>query len=424
MRIAIVTCSSRIAGGAESYLDTVIPMLEAAGHEIALLCETDVPSSARAIGLATDAPVWCIAELGAPGALESMRQWRPELVYSQGLVDPELEAQAVAMAPSIVFAHDYRSICVSGSKTLSFPGSTPCTRRLGTGCAVNFYPRRCGGLNPLTLLTDFRDASRRLAMLRKAGAVLVASEYVRTEYLRNGLSPAVVRCVGLPIVDRGGVSSITSKIRADGQNGVPLRLVFAGRMEPPKGGAMLLDALPTIAATLARPVVATFAGDGRARFAWTRRANAIVRMHPQLRVEFTGWLDLVALNALLDRADLLVMPSLWPEPFGLVGPEAGLRGLPAAAFAVGGIPEWLTDGVNGALARGPRSAKSLADAVLRCLRDPAEHARLRCGAIGEAKRFSPAIHFKALMNVIDSLVPHRMRDAVSGSDSDRKLSLR
>jgi glycosyltransferase involved in cell wall biosynthesis len=311
MRIAIVTCSSRIAGGAESYLDTIIPMLEAAGHEISILCETDAPSTAPAIALATDAPLWCVTELGASRALESMRQWRPELVYSQGLVDPELEARALAIAPSIVFAHDYRSICVSGSKTFSFPGSTPCTRRLGAGCAVNFYPRRCGGLSPLKLLTDFRDASTRLAILHRAGAVLVASEYVRTEYLRNGLSPDAVRCIGLPIVDRG-VSSITMKTPADGQNGAPMRLVFAGRMEPPKGGTILLDALPTIAATLARTVVATFAGEGRARFEWTRRANAIVRTHPRLRVEFTGWLDSVALNVLFDRADLLVMPSLWP----------------------------------------------------------------------------------------------------------------
>ena len=410
MRIAIVTCSSRIAGGAESYLDTIVPMLEAAGHEIALLCESNAPSTAREIGLARDAPLWCVTDLGASRALESMRQWRPELVYSQGLVDFELEARAIAMAPSIVFAHDYRSICVSGSKTFSFPGSTPCSQRLGAGCAANFYPRRCGGLSPLTLLRDFRDASRRLAILRRVGAVLVASEYVRTEYLRNGLAPNAVRCVGLPIVARGGVLPIVSKHPADGQKGTPVHLVFAGRMEPPKGGEVFLDALPTIAAALARRVVATFAGDGRARFAWTRRANAIVRNYPQLRIEFTGWMDSVALNALFDRADLLVLPSLWPEPFGMVGPEAGLRGLPAAAFAIGGIPEWLIDGVNGAFARGPRSAPSLTDAVVRCVRDPVEHACLRSGAIMEAKRFSPVIHFRALMNVIDLLVPHRTRD--------------
>ena len=47
-----------------------------------------------------------------------------------------------------------------------------------------------------------------------------------------------------------------------------------------------------------------------------------------------------------------MVPSIWPEPFGQVGPEAGLYGVPAAAFAVGGTPSWLTDGVNGRLAPG------------------------------------------------------------------------
>ena len=51
-------------------------------------------------------------------------------------------------------------------------------------------------------------------------------------------------------------------------------------------------------------------------------------------------------------ADLLVVPSLWPEPFGLVGLEGARSRLPAAAFAVGGIPDWLRSGVNGYLAPG------------------------------------------------------------------------
>jgi glycosyltransferase involved in cell wall biosynthesis len=426
MRIAIVTHSARMAGGVESYLDTVIPTLEAAGHEISLLCETDAPFTAREISHAADAPSWCVAQLGARRALESLRQWRPEIVYSHGLADAELEAQALTLAPSMVFAHDYRAICVSGSKTFSFPGSTPCMRRLGAGCVAKFYPRRCGGLNPLTMLVDFRGAARRLEMLRSARAVLVASEYVRTQYLGNGLSPDAVHCVGLPIGDRGGVWPTTSKIPADVQKASPVRLVFAGRMEPLKGGQILLDALPSIAVALARPVVATFAGDGRERFEWARRADVIARSHPQLRIEFTGWMDSAALNSLFDSADLLVLPSLWPEPFGLIGPEAGIRGLPAAAFAIGGIPEWLTDGVNGALAHGFQSASSLADAVVRCLRDPVEHVGLRRGAIEQAKRFSPRRHLNFLAKVIEEISTEAtlVRVEIPGRDSTSLFSSR
>ena len=69
-------------------------------------------------------------------------------------------------------------------------------------------------------------------------------------------------------------------------------------------------------------------------------------------VEFAGWLQKDALTLRLASTDVVVMPSLWPEPFGLVGPEANRRGVPVVAFATGGIPEWLHDGVNGCLAPG------------------------------------------------------------------------
>jgi glycosyltransferase involved in cell wall biosynthesis len=400
MRIAIVTNNARVVGGVESYLDTVIPLLEAAGHEIALLCEDDAPTTLRPISRSTSAPVWSVAEIGAARWLDSLRRWRPDVIYTHGLSNPEFEARALAVAPAIAYAHDYRATCISGAKAFAFPATTPCVRRFGTGCLVNFYPRRCGGLNPMTMLTDFRRASRQLELLRSLRAVLTASEFVRAEYVRNGLAPEAVRCVGYPVVDRGGVRPVTPETLAGASSAAPLRLLFAGRMEPLKGGRVLLDALPLISSALSRPLVLTFAGDGGARFEWARRADAINRRHPALRVEFTGWIETAALAALFDLSDLLVVPSLWPEPFGLVGPEAGMRGLPAAAFAAGGIPEWLTDGANGALAYGlPPTPADLANAIVRCLRDPVDHARLRNGAIELARRFSPERHLQALIEV-------------------------
>ena len=75
-----------------------------------------------------------------------------------------------------------------------------------------------------------------------------------------------------------------------------------------------------------------------------------------------------ALSAQMRESRLLVVPSVWPEPFGSVGMAAARYGVPAAAFAVGGIPQWLHDGVNGHLASAtPPTSASLADAVIRCL---------------------------------------------------------
>src|SRR6266852_4706538 len=106
------------------------------------------------------------------------------------------------------------------------------------------------------------------------------------------------------------------------------RLLFAGRMTRLKGGAVLLDAIPAVAAALGRPVRVTFAGEGPAREDWAAQGRVLAARNPNLRIEFVGWLDADALDALAKSIHLLVMPSLWPEPFGLVGPEFGLKGIP------------------------------------------------------------------------------------------------
>ena len=102
---------------------------------------------------------------------------------------------------------------------------------------------------------------------------------------------------------------------------------------------------------------------------------------PGVTTEFPGWITGRDLDRLFEASDLLVVPSLWPEPFALVGLEAAKHCLPSAGFAVGGIPDWLRSGVNGQLADGnPPMAESLARAIVECLKDPEVHARLREGA--------------------------------------------
>jgi glycosyltransferase involved in cell wall biosynthesis len=67
---------------------------------------------------------------------------------------------------------------------------------------------------------------------------------------------------------------------------------------------------------------------------------------------------------------------------------------------VGGIGEWLTDGVNGRLIEaGDTSA--MADAMTALLRDPAQLARLGGGARAAAARFSPDAHLSRLETVLD-----------------------
>jgi hypothetical protein len=69
MRIAVVNWSKRRVGGVETYLNTIIPELSRAGHEIAFWHEVDEPVERASIEMTDDMPNWCVAEMGAEQAL-------------------------------------------------------------------------------------------------------------------------------------------------------------------------------------------------------------------------------------------------------------------------------------------------------------------------------------------------------------------
>jgi glycosyltransferase involved in cell wall biosynthesis len=128
---------------------------------------------------------------------------------------------------------------------------------------------------------------------------------------------------------------------------------------------------------------------------------------------FRPWLEPAELGAAFDSSDLLVVPSIWPEPFGLTGPEAGLHSLPAAAFAIGGIPEWLHEGVNGHLADAhPCRPDALAAAIAECVRDEPHYLKLREGAYQVASQFELNDHVSQLVAILSATIGDR---AVAGS---------
>jgi glycosyltransferase involved in cell wall biosynthesis len=120
--------------------------------------------------------------------------------------------------------------------------------------------------------------------------------------------------------------------------------LFAGQIIRGKGVDLLLKAL----AKLKVPFECLILGDGNHR-GYCQRLCA--RLNLADRVQFRGFVPPDELQRFYLDASVFVVPSVWPEPFGMVGPEAMRYGLPVIAFDVGGIKEWLIHGENGYLAR-------------------------------------------------------------------------
>ena len=402
MRIAIVTRNGRHVGGAETYLSSVGRALCASGHDLALLHEVDVPADHAPLTIVDGIPRWCVADLGRRTAVDRLRRWAPDVIYAHGLADPAVEHAMLALAPVVFHAHNYHhGTCISGTKTFWSPGPRPCHRRFGAGCLALYYPRRCGGWHPRTMWREYRRQRRRQEFLEGCATIVASSRYLAAEYASHHLATHRIVALPLPIADVGDVDwtppgDAGSRLRHE------WRLLFLGRMDRLKGGEMLLRALPIVAAAARRPVLLTLAGDGPELERWRVLARDLEGGVAGLTVRFVGWAGNQMREALFKQSDLLVVPSVWPEPFGLVGLEAARYGVPAAAFDVGGIPEWLEDGIGGRLAAGdPPTAGGLAAAIVACLSDAQTYARLSTGAFATAVRFTRTGHTRELCRVLE-----------------------
>jgi glycosyltransferase involved in cell wall biosynthesis len=410
LRIAIANSSLRIVAGVETYLHRLVPELREHGCDVAFFSEAGGLDTRPPIITTADVPVWCISELGASDAFAALRTWRPDVIYVHGVHDIAVETELFAIAPAVFFAHAYTGTCISGRKSFRTPTIEPCDRRFGAACLAYYYVRRCGGLNPMTMWHDYHEQEARLLNLRRYRAIVTSSEHMRREYLKHGLASDSVHLVRLPITR---LTALVPSSRTSMDRSRELRLLFAGRMVFEKGGDALLEALPRAAALVGRSVQLDLIGDGPDRLAWEKSAHNVMTQNSSVKIIFHPWLKSEDLAAAFDSSDLLVVPSIWPEPFGLTGPEAGLHSLPAVAFAVGGIPEWLHDGVNGHLADAhPCRADALAAAMAECVRDEPHYLELREGAYRVASRFELNDHVSRLVAILSATISDR---AAAGS---------
>jgi glycosyltransferase involved in cell wall biosynthesis len=357
---------------------------------VALWTERDEPRAAPTIQIPTSTEHWCAQTQGELESIAELERWSPSVIIVNGLVNPAIEDRLMRIAPAVSIAHTYYGTCISGAKTMTLPRTQACERRFGPACLALFYPRRCGGLNPLTLLKDYDLHRARLALMRSYRLVLVLSEHMRTEYLRHGLSPGVVRTMP-PYL-----STDVPRARNRETSREVVTLLYLGRIDRLKGCHLLLESLPQVAQSLRRRVRLVVGGDGADRAVCERLAQRV--RAADVDVDFRGWLGTDARSAALSEADVLVLPSLWPEPYGLSGLEAVAAGVPVAAFRTGGVPEWL-HGDRGRLASAdPPTADGLAAAIVECC-DLGVQPPL---AISELTR-QRARHTSAVMSCLDEI---------------------
>ena len=384
MRIVVAQDALNAEGGVESYLTAVIPALQSKGHSVGLLY---VRRGAATPGIAgVDGPSVAIEDSPIEPAFAKLRAWRADVCFSNNMARLDVEQRALDEWPVVKFMHGYFGTCVSGLKTHAFPARVACGRTLGPACLALYGPRRCGQLRPGALVNGYRWARRQQRLLPRYATVVVASDHMAEEYERHGVPHE--RVAMLPLFP----STVPTARVAERPRETVL---FLGRMTDLKGGDLLIRAVADASRRLGRQIPLVMAGDGPQRREWERLAS-----RERIDAAFPGWLDAGRRTEALSRALLLAVPSVWPEPFGMVGLEAAVAGVPSVAFDTGGIRQWLRDGISGRLVPPASSVAGLSAALAELLDDSELLDRLGRGALAAAQDMSLDAHASALERVL------------------------
>lgn len=188
------------------------------------------------------------------------------------------------------------------------------------------------------------------------------------------------------------------------------RLLFAGRYDPRKGLATVIEALTNLPG---HTLEVRGTGDAAEQ---NRLAALARRLGVDQQVEFADPLPSAALADRYRQADAVVFPSIWDEPFGLVPIEAMACGTPVIGTGRGGSGEFLLDDVN--YVRFPAGeASSLASAVRRLAADPALRDRL----VVAGRRTAAFFDVEHLANAVNDWIAAAARSFAEPLPQSRKF---
>lgn len=329
--------------GVEIYTHNLSCALIRRGHDVQVIVPNDQDYSLSGMrSYAVHAlPAWKGRHYGEdPPARHCRRAWtemrrvldgfRPDIIHVQHLIRlgwPLLERIAATGIPFSLSLADYWLLCSH-------------VQRQCKGSAIQCV-RRCQGVSPanpvrfLAACYATRRRKRKLVGLlnRLPCPIYAISDRTAEIFEREGVSRN--RLLTTPWgIDFGGFHSGTSTER---NAEATLRLGYIGRLSDEKGISLLLEAF----SHLDRPATLDVYGGP------LMGNSAIEAFRHDERVRFHGPYDNRSTASILGRLDVVVTPSTWEEPYGLVVQEALAAGRSVVVARSGGLPEQILDGVNG-----------------------------------------------------------------------------
>jgi glycosyltransferase involved in cell wall biosynthesis len=337
--------------GIVTRLTKTLPHLVEAGDEVLIFCPEGAPDShagAQVVGVpAMPLPLYPELKLALPrpAVSEALERFRPDLVH---VVNP--------------------AVLGLGGIWLAKTRNLPLVASYHTHLPKYLEHYGMGMLEPL--LWELLKAAHNQAELN-----LCTSTAMVDELAAKGIEHTALWQRGVDTeLFRPELASQAMRQRLHGgHSDTGNLLLYIGRLSAEKQIERIrpvLDALPEARLALV--------GDGPHR-------QQLERVFEGTATTFVGYLSGDALASAYASGDAFVFPSS-TETLGLVLLEAMAAGCPVVGANRGGIPDIVTDGVNGRLYE-PDQPASLITAVQRLLGDQASRSQLRQSARLEAERW-------------------------------------
>ncbi|MGQ0633588.1 MAG: glycosyltransferase family 4 protein [Planctomycetaceae bacterium] len=378
------------SGGIETYLLSLIPLLESLGHpQVVAYAMGD----GRLVRSSRQLP--CLASAGRAARRTAHRHMtdllaaeRPDVVHVHNIHNLGAIAACLDKVPTILHGHDYRYLCPASTFFFRRTESI-CERTCGPGCFAATLGAHCMSLRPPYVWSYYQNVRRVAALSGRFAGVLANSGYMRERFVRGGFPPR--RTVVLPYFCPLEPASVERQAP-----GNPT-IVFVGRARRNKGYRHFVEALALLPAEVRGLMVGDFSDAAAAEVRSVAEAGGCLG-----RLELIPWASHDRMREIYARATVAVVPSIWAEPLGIVGLEALACGVPVVASDVGGVREWLHEGVTGRLAPAGDSV-----ALANCIADVLNRPDLG-RALGENGRqlvrskFSPQQHLDDLLACYES----------------------
>jgi glycogen(starch) synthase len=223
-------------------------------------------------------------------------------------------------------------------------------------------PALGGVARALGLSTEVRGNSFR--------AVQFASRYLMERVLESGKTISEGSVIHWGIDDR----AFPYKQQAAES---PSRLLYVGRVVHNKGVHTAIEALRIVREEYGYCSATLDVVGGSIEPSYVRQQQGMVRdLGLQDAVRFRGPVAREQVPSMYDEHDVLIFPSIWPEPFSITVLEAMSSGLPVVGTATGGSAEVLEHGRN-ALVFPAGDANACAHQIVQLLGDTELRERLR-----------------------------------------------